>query len=712
MKRETLKRLPMFSIVIACSLLLGLVLVLAGEVPFFSQLDDNWAGDYLGKSTVFKIGDSGCGITSMAMAFPSLGAVTTTYPSDTTTVITEKTNPGTLNKAIAAYGGFAAPQYPAHLRFDSSSTRQASNGVIAGVRSILEPYDAVRKSDNKKVKDIIDEALADPDKRVIVGLGKYKALEHYVIMVSGGNENYRVHDPTEPSSQTGMNIEFTRATGPKRWVWDAEKKKYVQQGTWTISDIIQARILSRSPRPTPTPVTPSKIAVTPPQYDDIGAVLTSMGYNWTPIQDSDLANYGTISQYDILFLNCSEVANAGQTANAARDTLRRFVEEKGGSIYASDFAYTYIKAAFPGKITFPANPRIGAVQYVDAEVVDQGLASYLGATTVRLFYDLPRWVVIDSVSSDTTIHLRGSFDTLDALAASAEGPRVQPVSPQGHLANKPLMVSFRSGKGKVLYTTFHNHAQTTEIERKLLEYLVLVPATAQLQIDVEEKVAEQSAQLKRMDINTINMGQTSSIFSFLKNVVSELVFVFHWPGSTLRVVVFEPDGSVYMVAETDEPPIVLPIPDAKAGTWVYQITAVDVPYDNYPYVVGIGEVGAALPPPCPTVIVPWPGDTAITGQWVKECAGITVRVLDKDGKELSKPDNWTVQANGSFTIPLTRPVEPGEVLRVVGSCLGRDCDVPFPYPVPIPEPATLLLLGSGLAGLAGYARLRRRKRRQ
>ena len=94
---------------------------------------------------------------------------------------------------------------------------------------------------------------------------------------------------------------------------------------------------------------------------------------------------------------------------------------------------------------------------------------------------------------------------------------------------------------------------------------------------------------------------------------------------------------------------------------------------------------------------------------MEACAGVTVQALDEDGNVLG---SGIVEADGSFSITLTRPVESGERLRVVGSCLGRDCDVPFPYPVPIPEPATLFLLGSGLAGLAGYVRLRSRKCRQ
>ena len=40
-------------------------------------------------------------------------------------------------------------------------------------------------------------------------------------------------------------------------------------------------------------------------------------------------------------------------------------------------------------------------------------------------------------------------------------------------AGFPIMVECSIGKGKLFYTSFHNHAQTEEAEKKLLQLLVI-----------------------------------------------------------------------------------------------------------------------------------------------------------------------------------------------------------------------------------------------
>lgn len=86
-------------------------------------------------------------------------------------------------------------------------------------------------------------------------------------------------------------------------------------------------------------------AVTDPYYDDIGSILTSMGYNFYEIQNFQLADYGFINQFDAVFINCS--GDSAANAPAAKDSLERYVRE-GGAIYTSDWAYIYLTTSFPG----------------------------------------------------------------------------------------------------------------------------------------------------------------------------------------------------------------------------------------------------------------------------------------------------------------------------------------------------------------------------
>lgn len=90
--------------------------------------------------------------------------------------------------------------------------------------------------------------------------------------------------------------------------------------------------------------------------------------------------------------------------------------------------------------------------------------------------------------------------------------------------------------------------------------------------------------------STIDPGEETGIFQFFVNSAKRLLsIVLGFPGSSLEITVYKPDGSIYGVYQTDEPPLLVTIPDPEEGEWGYSIRAIEVPYDDYPYVVSIGS---------------------------------------------------------------------------------------------------------------------------
>lgn len=176
-----------------------------------------------------------------------------------------------------------------------------------------------------------------------------------------------------------------------------------------------------------------KVLVTSPGYDDIGQVLRSMNVKHEQFSGS----------YDcsLLFVNC------GTKSDIKPAKLNDFVNS-GGCLYVSDLAGSYLQQAFPELFVFDG--RGGDVGNIKALVVDRELREISGRI-IDIQFDMGAWKVLR--------HCHGH-----AIIRSAN---------PGVYADLPIMVSVRQGNGMIFYTCFHNRAQQSAQEKRMLQLLVL-----------------------------------------------------------------------------------------------------------------------------------------------------------------------------------------------------------------------------------------------
>ncbi len=213
---------------------------------------------------------------------------------------------------------------------------------------------------------------------------------------------------------------------------------------------------------------------TPTTQDPNGNVDIIDGWSTFWI-DEFLADPTWMAQYDIIFFNCgiddSSLIAGGATATTALTHLQDFVAA-GGSIYASDWASEVVRIAFPNRINFLGDDgeahaaRVGMENDTQgATVLDPGLATALGRTSVTVNLLLNQWVVLDTQASQPSslrVLVRGS------VPYSSDGWGIITET----LEDSPLVVQFGLGNGRVLFTSVHNEGQNTPDLEDILRYIV------------------------------------------------------------------------------------------------------------------------------------------------------------------------------------------------------------------------------------------------
>jgi hypothetical protein len=345
-------------------------------------------------------------------------------------------------------------------------------------------------------------------------------------------------------------------------------------------------------KPEPPPIKPLRLAVTPAYFDDMGKLLDSMGkgFKYQTIEMDDLRDKNKLSQFDVIFFTCGTIPESWverKLENSLRPgtiqviakqevlkkvagNLKSFVNS-GGTLYASDLRLTLVGDAFPGFVD-GFRVRSGRAQSVGAKVVDSGLAKILETSQITLKFDQPGWLPAAIFGKAVEVYLKGRYETTD-----------------GDSRETPLLVKFPFGQGHVIFTSFHNEKQTSEVEQKLLKFLVFSVVTAKTESAVARTMVQGGFSPASRNLLSASPQSPSVTQTYSCKKVGSLQFAlgFENQGAHLKLTVTSPSGTEYEKEGTST--FILDIPAAAIGEWKYTVTAVSVPYENFPFTLTIGE---------------------------------------------------------------------------------------------------------------------------
>lgn len=211
-----------------------------------------------------------------------------------------------------------------------------------------------------------------------------------------------------------------------------------------------------------------QLAYVPGEFDEIEAIIEdALGYQADQLNVADLTTDG-IYEYSGLFLNCGWESVTSDISASIGSYI-----DNGGSVYASDFAVSYLIGNLSGGFTCPDSRdgtgflpteklctfKNGDVEFKPATIVDPNLATFVGMSDLEVEYDLAQWEKIDSYDSE--------FWSVEVVSTNDEPLMLKRTKPSAWPSETPF--------GNIFFTTFHNHPGEMAPDEivKMLEYVIL-----------------------------------------------------------------------------------------------------------------------------------------------------------------------------------------------------------------------------------------------
>ncbi len=170
-------------------------------------------------------------------------------------------------------------------------------------------------------------------------------------------------------------------------------------------------------------------------------------------QESILHDPSVLAKYNIVFRPCSQCSDGYNNDAQSIKNLQDYVLA-GGRFYVTDWSYEYVHQPWPQYLDFKgANTGFGGgcISEYDAPatVQDQGMSDWLVAQNITNFQVKANWSIIEGMHQVQTVDPNGQPIAVTPKAW------VMGQTPEGA---RPTTVSFQSGCGRVLFSTYHTEA--------------------------------------------------------------------------------------------------------------------------------------------------------------------------------------------------------------------------------------------------------------